>query len=200
MKKFELKETRIPNLFYTEMLQKSSMDIPENVVDQCYDSLFMTMAQYCDLRKSKEEKIALIIRDLKNNFKIAFVVEYVPGDNEEVEDKGNWAITLTFDEEDVKDAKKFYSTDSAFTYLLSKVTRELHGFRFSQGEVVPRIIELLIELLIKWLDEEAKSDEEVVLELPGYFIAQASVDGDRIVKGITPGENLKNVVKNDNDL
>lgn len=197
MKKFELAETRIPNLFYTEMLQKSSIQIDESVVPDCYDSLFMAMAHYCDIRKSKEEKVALIIRDLKNNFKIALAVEYIPGENEETEDKGNWAITLTFDEKDVEDAKKFYSTDSAFVYLLSNTTKEMHGFRYAQGETVPVIIEVLIELLIKWLDEEAKVGEEVVLELPGYFIAQVEVDGDKKIKGITPGENIKNVVKED---
>ena len=200
MKKFELKETRIPGLFYEELLQKTSLEIPEANVPQCYAALFVAMAKYCDMKKTKENKIALIIRDLKNNFKIALVVEFMPGDNEEVEGKGNWAITLTFDEKDTDNAQKLFCTDSSFTYLLSQTTREMYGFRFAQGETVPKIIEMLAEFIIEWLDTEAKPGEDVELELPGYFIAQATVEGDNIVKGITPGENLKNIVKNDNAL
>lgn len=200
MKKFELKETRIPGLFSTEILQKTSLDIPEYEVEKCYNSLFMAMAHYCAMNKSKDTKIALIIRDLKNNFKMAFVVQFIPGDNEEVDNKGNWAITLSLDEKEVEDAKKYYTTDSGFVYLLSKTTRDMYGFRYAQGEVVPKIIELLIDFLLKWMDEEAKPGEDVEIDLPGFLIAQASVDGDKIIKGITPGENLKNAVKNDNAL
>lgn len=200
MKTFNLNETRIPNLFYTEMLQKSAVEIREDVVGKCYEGLFMTMARYCELRKTKEEKISLVVRDLKNNFKLALIVNYVPGENEETEDKGNWAIVLTFDELDIENTKKYYTTDSAFTYLLSSVTREMHGFKFADGKLVPTIIELLVELLIKWLDEEARPDEEVVLELPGYFIAQVVIEGDKIIKGITPGENIKNIAKGDSEL
>lgn len=200
MKKFELKETRIPNLFYTEVVNQTNQEIPEHVVEWCYDSLFMTMAHYCEIRKSKEEKVALVIRDLKDNFKIGFIVEYIPGENEETDDKGNWAVTLTFDEEDTKDAKKYYGTDQTFTYLLSATVREMHGFKYTQGDTVPKLIEIMADLLINWLDEQARPGEEVVIEIPGYFMASVITEGDKKIKGIVPGENLKNVIKNDSVL
>ena len=202
MKKFELNETRIPNLFYTEMYQKSSIDIPEALVPKCYDSLFMAMARFCEMKKRKEDKkIAFIVRDLKDNFKLGMVVEYHEGTDEETDEKGNWSVVLTFDPEDVKGSTlQIYSTDSQFIGFLSNVTREMHGFQYSLATSVPAIIELLIELVIQWLNEEAKAGEEVVLELPGYFVAQVVVDGDKKVLGITPGENIKNVVKGDLSL
>jgi len=201
MKKFELMETRIPNLFFTEMYQKASQEIPESVVPKCYDSFFTAMARYCEMHKSKEDKTALIIRDLKNNFKMAMIVSYHDGKNDETDDKGNWSVVLTFDEADIADAtKKVFSTDAGFLYNLSSVTREMHGFKYALGETVPKIIELLVDLLIQWLNEEAKVGEEVVLELPGYFIAQVEVDGDKKILGITPGENLKNIIKGDTEL
>lgn len=202
MKKFELNETRIPNLFYTEMYQKSSIDIPENLVPKCYDSLFMAMARFCEMKRRKEDKrVAFIVRDLKNNFKMAMITEYHESTDEETDDKGNWSVVLTFDPEDLKDVSlQIYSTDNQFIGLLSNVTREMHGFQYSMATSVPSIIELLIELIIQWLNEEAKAGEEVVLELPGYFIAQVVVEGDKKILGITPGENIKNVVKGDLDL
>lgn len=200
MKTFNLSETRIPNLFYTEMYQKASQEIPENVVPQCYDSFFMSMANFCAMRKNKDKKIALIVRDLKNNFKMAMVVAFEEGKEEDTDNKGNWNVVITLDEKDVEDAEKYYTTDSQFSYTLATTTRDMHGFRYSQGEMVPKIIELIVELLLQWLEEEAKSGEEVVLELPGYFNAKVVVEGDKKIKGITPGENIKNVVKGDSEL
>lgn len=200
MKTFNLEETRIPNLFYTEMYQKENQEIGEHMVPKCYDSLFMAMARFLAFKKTKDNKVAIIVRDLKNNFKMAMVIEYHKGENEETQDKGNWSIILTFDPADVESATKYYTTDSDFNYMLATVTREMHGFKYSQGQTVPKIVELLVELLINWLNEEARPGEEVVLELPGYFVAQVEVDGDKKILGITPGENIKNVVKGDMEL
>ena len=57
-----------------------------------------------------------------------------------------------------------------------------------------------VNVLVQWLDTNAKEDETVELVHPGVFTAVVAVENGTKVMSIVPGEIIKQMIKSDNIL
>ena len=175
-------------------------DRPERIVKAFFAS---TAAYLSKVKQSKEdEATALILSDLTGIFKFAAIVEFHNGDG----DADNWSFTMTFNEDDLKDIEKkkvlkkhLYSTEM-FKSVFDKVAYDIAAIEFQHESYMFDACQLVIDTLIQILDREAKVGETVDVEMPGYFIASVSVEGDEKIFGIVPDGHMKEIIKDDTAL
>ncbi len=184
---------------FSQDIKNLGADLDPQYAHFPFDSLFMAVSDFLGLVKSKDVKTALVVSDLKGNFKFGAIVAYHANENEEI--PGNWSFEFTLNEEDVpKDAKVYSHIDTQFLRVLATTAKDLHSFRFTSAELVPEIMVLTIDTLKSWLDLNATDGEEKVIEMPGFFTASVAIENGEKIFSITPDGNLKRLVKGDSDL
>ena len=189
-------ETSIPANYVVDIRNKARMDIMPEHVHQIYEVMFGTFSTFLANVKSKEQKVALVLEDLKGNFKFAGVVSYHENENKDM--PGNWTYELTFDEEDIKGIPSIFKTlETKFEVITADVAHRLHKMKFSSPTYVHDIFIGCIDTLMKYLDENAAEAETKEVDLPGYFLASVTVTDGKKEFSIVPGDAMKRLIKDD---
>lgn len=195
-----LKDTQIPEEMKIMHATRSEFDwVPENTT-LLYDIVFTSIAAYLRImRKENKEPIALSILTYKGEFLMGAITRYAENDGTEGM-QGGWELDLTFNEDDLSDAKIVYvSTEAIFHRTLSEVARKSNSF-FYNDMYMEDCIKWCIQLLINALDANAKPGERVTIEIPDVFTAAVEVKDDKKIMSITAAQLLRQVIKDDKTL
>lgn len=189
-------ESSIPANYSVDVLNNNRMDIPANDVENLYRILFGSFAEFLAGTKQKGSSTAIVLEDLKGNFKLGGIVRYHENENPDM--PGNWSYENTFKEEDIKDVDVVHKTlDQSFEVVVARVAHRLCNIMFSNPSYVYDVLLNCATTLIKYLDENAKEGEVVEVELPGYFVASVAVSDGKKEMSIVPGDAMKREVKED---
>lgn len=178
-------------------------DRPERITK----AFFAASAAYLSKVKisKSDEAVALVLTDISGNFKFASIVEYHEN-TDNPDEPGNWSYTTTFDpntldniEKNRKLKKLLYSSD-AFKAVFDKVAYDLAAVQFQHQSYMYDACILVIDTLLQILDREAKENEVIDIELPGYFLASVSVEDGEKIFAITPDGHMKQIIKDDTAL
>ena len=178
-------------------------DRPERLVK----TFFAAVSSYLSKRKvtKADEAVALVIQDTSGIFKFAAIVEYIPN-LENPDEPGNWAYTMTFYEEDLKDlearksVKKLLAGDEAFKSIMHKAGYDVGGINFKKDVFMYDACILVTDTILQILDREAIDGQVVDIEMPGYFKASVEVENGEKVFSIVPDGHMKALIKSDIDL
>ena len=178
-------------------------DRPERITK----GFFASSAAYLSkVKVSKvDEAVALVLTDIAGNFKFAGIVEYHEN-KENPDEPGNWSYVMTFDEKTLdnleknKTVKKLLYSADAFKAIFDKVAYDVAGIQFQHQTYMFDACLLVVDTLLQVLDREAKEDEVVDIELPGYFTASVSVEDGEKIFAITPDGHMKQIIKDDTAL
>jgi len=199
----KLESSGVPEM-YKIALRSISLNWDEPDTINMYDILFTSFSQFLGDAKSKEHKTAVVLEDLKGNFKIAGIVEYHPAEEDAKEaneaGKGNWSLVFTFDEADTKDCKIFKTNDNYVQRFIADRAYEEHAYIFDGGYMYMQ--DTLIQaadVLKLWLDKNANTEDNV-LEIGNLVTANISIEGDKKYYGIVASETLKQYIKDDASL
>lgn len=200
MKTMKFNETSIPTSYSVDSEAKLNLMIAETHVENMYKCVFTAIAKFLSVNKhvADDAKIAIEVRDTKNNFKAAAIVQHTDG-GDESEDSGNFNFVFTFNEEDVADvdaANKFSIFDPAFVTLMGQIALTEFKFSFVNPNFINGAVNLVFDNLIKFLDMNT-GDEGIEVELDGYFVAVGEMEDGIKVFGIVPGEHIKTIIKDD---
>lgn len=194
---FKLQETSIPvNL--AQVIKTLGWGLEPTEIGFIYDTTVMAISDFLSQSKSKENKTALAIKDMKGNLVVAGIVTYHKNENEEM--PGNWSYEFTFNEEDLKGCNVKLSTDPHFQRVFAKTLNRLFGVEFNDILAMQPCVEEGINVLKQWLDVNAKENEEVSVEQPGYFVASVSIENGEKVFAIVPDGAMKRLIKDDSAL
>jgi len=180
-------ESTIP-MIYAQKMGEADLDWDANWTRKIYEVVVTGISDFLALAKSKNNKVAVAVRDLKGNFLMGAIVEYHSNENEDM--PGNWSYEFSFDEKDLEGATVYLTTDTQFQKQLSATAykMEIH---------IETIIELCVSILKQWLDMNAKEAEEVNIELIGYFVASVAIENGEKVIAIIPDGAMKRLIKDD---
>lgn len=178
-------------------------DRPQRIVK----AFFASTAYYLSKAKvpNEDEAVALVLTDISGNFKFAGIVKYNLN-KEKPDEPGNWDYVLTFKEEDLTEVeskrkvKKLLYGDQAFHSIFDKVAYDIASIQFEQERYMYDACLLTIDTLIQVLDNEAVANEQVDIEMPGYFVATVSVEDGIKQFAITPDGHMKAIIKDDSQL
>lgn len=196
--KFE--ESTIPVMFQTELAKCDLLWSAENT-KKIIDTVFLATGSFLSLVKSKDYDVALRFDDVKGNLLLAAIIGYEPSENES--DPGNVFMEFTFDEQDItptedRKIRVYNSNDTEFSNQVSSTAYREHSMIFNNADYTSLLTRIGIEVLIKWLDENTKENEEVKLECAPLFEAKTSLDEAGVkVFAILPAGELKRKAKGD---
>lgn len=190
----KLMESSLPNN-YVQGLRTIGLDFDPKLTYMMYEVTMYAIADFLRYKKSKENKSAVVFKDMKGNVILTGIVEYHANENEDM--PGNWSFEISFNEEDIKDAVVYLATDNEFQRVLTYAAGNLHGFRFKDPTTIAGIAEKVITTLTNWLDVNAKNGEVVEIAQEGYFVASVSIEDGVKVFSIDPDGALKVLVKDD---
>ena len=202
MKTFEFENTSIPSQFTINLHDDHNFGWIESRTAEFYRVLFSTVADILSITKNKNNKKSVFkFKDTKGNFVFGGILNYEEPEEGSDEDSGNYFLEFTFDEKDCEDAD--YETDNHSDVFITCADHEseaiLYG-RFNSTEAMYMMFECAINTLKHFLDVNATPDEELQVVLKSIFTASVTVENDEKVMTITPGEYVKQIVKNDKSL
>lgn len=195
-----LKDTQIPEEMKIMHTTRSEFDwVPENTT-LLYDIVFTSIAAFLRVvRSENKEPIALSVLTYKGEFLMGAISRYSENDGTEGM-QGGWELDLTFNEDDLSDAKIVYtSTEVTFHRTVAEVARKSNSFFYSDM-YMEDCIKWCVQLLINALDANAKPGEKVTIEIPDVFTAAVEVNNDQKIMSINAAQLLRQVIKDDKTL
>jgi hypothetical protein len=191
----QFEETSITRNFSLNTADKSVgvVTIPEEYVLPVIKTSLLAISDYARVVKSKEKPIAVVIDDLKGNLMLAAIVTYHEGEGDM---PGNWSYEWTFDAEDIKDCTRYSVSESKCHEFFIKRGKSCRMVYTSPSYIYMGCQEFAGSL-IDWLDENAKEDEEVEVELDGFFKASVVIDGGKKIMSFVPDGAIKRLIKDD---
>lgn len=168
------------------------------------EMVFLGISKFLRSVKSSTDSnaAALVVRDNNNNFVFAAVIRYK--DNTEAENMpGNWNLSYTMNEEDIKDVSVIHlHTNYSLSTFVDEISRKKHNMGLINREFAPDMIQFLIRAVVNVLDKNAlpEGQGQFSINLEDIFIATVEViDGNKEF-AFTPGAVSKQYIKADVEI
>lgn len=191
-----LMESTLPDNYSKALFEERNYDLAPEHTNKFAYVLFVGAANLLNLAKSKERPTSLEFVNIDDTLAGAAIVQFFP--NEDPSKPGNWSLVWTFDFADIpENAKRISIKDPDTHSYFRSIAGDKFGFRFRDtGAIVITLTDLLVHIR-KWLDENAKDGDEVVLEDEGVFQARVAVEGGQKVFALEPAGEIKMLIKDD---
>ena len=192
----KLFDTNLPSMYSKGLYEEKCSDLAPEHTDKIFDVIFTGTANLLNQAKSQSKPTAFTFRKVDSSLIAAAIVQFFPNDDKE--NPGNWNLVWTFDEKNIPEGSLIIDLSDTQTHSYFRaVAGEKYGMRFKGvSELVDCLIYALTTLK-KWLDENAKENVEVSVELDGFFQARVAVENGEKVFAIEPDGEIKNLIKDD---
>lgn len=193
-----LQNTTIPNSFSPEVKNYGIQWNPA-LTTMFYEMMFSGIGHFLQMKRNSEtkQKVALQVDDMKGNFIMGAIVEYIPNEEGDMYDEGNWSLSMSFDPESINDAQVYHTSDIEYQRVLAERGNYLHNVQMTNNNFINPLVVIGATLLKNWLDLAAKEGEEVEIELPKYFTAKVIVENGEKIETIEPSGEMSQLIKND---
>lgn len=196
----KLMETQLPAMYSKTLFEDFSLDLAPEHMDKMLNIVFTGTADVLKYARSKDKPTVFKFDLLNNELAAAAILQYFEGENSET-DPGNWSLSWTFNKEDIPEGALEISINDLQThsYFVS-CAGSLYGMQFnSDANLVDCLVQSLVQLK-KWLDENAKEDKEVEIEMDGVFKARVGVEAGEKVFALEADGEIKNLIKADDAI
>lgn len=193
-----LMNTSIPSLLSKGLYDDKGYDIGDNVTDRLAKTYFRGVSFALKEMKSKDYPIAYVFEELNGDMHAAAIIRYFPSEDPSM--PGHWNYSWTFNKEDIpKDAKIVTSSDiEPHQKIRNEASNYLFGFK--NETAIGEIGNYFFKVLSQWLQDNAKPDEEVGVQLEGVFIARCDIEDNEVAKGLELIGETKQIIKDDQDI
>jgi hypothetical protein len=194
-KKF--KETNILE-DYSKILAKNCITLGPSITPMVATTLFDGVSRCLGAIKSETTPKAVIFRSMDHSFIAGAKVTYIAGDDPT---SSRWDYVWTFYEKDLEGADIIDASSNSMilTYFESSGIN-LYKMKFAGADTCATMMALLVEMIKKWLTENAVEGETTSLELEGAFKAIVTKKGDEVEYGLIPDGEMKRLIKDDTAL
>lgn len=197
----DFEETSIPNHFCATIKERWGMDFFYKRAPEFYRVLFDSIAVMLKANRNKSKpRIGFKLLNDAGEFRLGAILDYEVNEENE-DDTGNWILSFTFNEEDMKDLNdcKDNMTDTFATIADHELYSTMYG-HFVEESAITNMFSAAIESLKSQLSSMADSGEEYKIVLPGVFEASVGFEDGQKVFAIVPGHNVKQIIKDDKGL
>ena len=197
MTTYNIYDTSLPASWSEEMAYRYSWDLRPEFVPKLIECIFIASAEVLGSAKLIDKPVALVYREANKQFVAASVVQFFPN-NDDPTKPGNWSLVWTFDENDLTaDTQVIESTDPNVYVYFRAVAGSKFNMEYDATDVINTLNIATLLQIKKWLDENAKDNDEVVLSLDGVFQARVAVEGGVKVFALEPAGEVKMLIKDD---
>ena len=202
--KIDFNDSNISSEFRYNLMDHYAYKWNASITADWYRVVFFTIADVLKYKRVKSApKTGFILKDDKGEFVFGAIMIYHSPDDEDSsdDDKGNYTLEFTFDQNDMKDMDAIEDNHSdIFVTCLQKSLDSIIRARLLQSDFGNNIFMESIRTLKNYLDANAPETGEFSVELRGVFTGTVSVEGDKKLISIEPGEMVKQSIKSDSSL
>lgn len=193
----KLFETSLPQMYSKALFEEKCFDLAQEHTDKIFDTIFTGSAELLGSVKSLERPTVFELREINGKLIAASVLRYFKNETDESK-PGNFSLVWTFNEEDIPENALKISLDNAqaHPYFIA-VSGKKYGMKFKDVSCLVNTLTYAMVQLKKWLDENAKENKVVSVELDGVFQARVEVQDGVKVFAIEPDGEIKNIIKDD---
>lgn len=192
----KINETSMPQNFSKYLFENLNYDLAPEHTDKMLDIIFTATAEFLNSVKRKECPAAFKFEKIDGSIAAAAIIQYFP--NEDESKPGNWSLVWTFDEIDIPEGAFVSSIKDPQTHSYFRaIAGEKWSIKFKDPASIITLMICPLEQVKKWLDENAKEDEEVSIEQDAVFQARVAVEGGVKVFAIEPAGEIKVLIKDD---
>ena len=189
-------DTSLPENWSKQLYEEYVYDIAAKHIDKIVTVLFVATAEILNNAKSKDRPVAMVYEKLNKELAAAAFVQYF--ENEDPSQPGNYTLVWTFDAADIPEDAVRLTLDNINTHsYFDGVALSKFNFRYDSSNAITALNITTLAEIKKWLDENAKEDEEVTIEVPGVMEATVAVEGGVKVFAIGAAGEIKMLIKDD---
>jgi hypothetical protein len=190
-----LKDTKIPNIYQTGLYNEKQMNVSWEHTDKVLTALVLGTTECLSQVKSKEFPVAFEFKESNDEFVCAAVVQFFDGKKGAI---GNWNYTWTFNEDDIPDkARKISVYDSQYISFFRTAAFNKYGMIFDQPDYASIMFSYLLNVIKRFLDENANENEEWGVKLDGVIQFRVAVENGKKVFGVEVDPEVKQLIKDD---
>jgi hypothetical protein len=183
---------------YSKVLAKNCITLGPSITPYIATVLFDGVSRCLGAIKNQNKPKAIIFRSMDHSFLAGAKVEYIAGDDPT---SSRWDYVWTFYEKDLEGADIIDASSNSMilTYFESSGIN-LYKMKFAGADTCATMMALLVEMIKKWLTENAVEGETTGLELEGAFRAIVTKKGEELEYGLIPDGEMKRLIKDDTAL
>ena len=193
-------DTSFPSNWSEKMAYQYNWDLRPEFVTKILECIFVATSEILSSAKLAEKPVALTYREANKQLTAAAIVQFFPN-NDDPTKPGNWSLVWTFDENDIPaDAQVIEGTDPNVYVYYKAVGGAKFNLEYDSSDVINTLNVGTLSEIKKWLDENAKENDEVGISLDGVFQARVAVEGGIKVFAIEPAGEIKMLIKDDSAI
>lgn len=199
MKTVEMKDTQMYSNMQTEAAS-IGWDLTLSECELVTKTMFNGITDYLNIAKNKSTPVAVMVQDVKGE-KIAFgCVKYDKSEDNESSD-GSWEYFWSFDPKDIPENATVYIIDQEpVQRVIAKRGHNMCQMVVGVLNYISVLCCVTFSIVHDTLDQQDVAEgDEYTIELPGFFEASVSVENGEKVFSITPKEEMKVLIKADED-
>ena len=192
----KLMETTLPHNYSKGLFEEKYFDLAPEHTDKIFTVLFTATSNILKHAKKKEKPVSFEFNTIEGHVLAAAIVRFF--ENEDPSKPGNWNLVWTFDEKDIpEDCQRISIKEPETHQYFRGIAGEKFGITFRTPESLIVLMTYLLEQLRKWLDENAKENEVVMIEQDAIFQARVAVEDGVKVFALEPAGEIKMLIKDD---
>ena len=197
MTTYNIYDTSMPSALNEICLYEYSWDIRPEFAPKMLECIFITTSEILSSAKLMDKPVALVYRKPNKEMVAAAIVQFFPN-NDDPSKPGNWSLVWTFNESDIpENANIMEGTDNNVYVYYRAVAGSKFNFEYDGTDVINLLNVLCLGEVKKWLDENAKENDIVCMNLDNVFQARVSVENGIKVFAIEPAGEIKMLIKDD---
>jgi hypothetical protein len=171
----ELMKTSLPEMYTKGLYDEFNTMLSNNHVPYLVDIFFNGITTVLGYAKKKDKPVSYLMERIDGTFILGACIQFV--ESKDKKTPGSWNIFWTFDLNDIpEDAIKFKITDSQTHTYFRSYAIDKYGIKMGTDDNFITIMRYLSICIRKWLDENAKEDNEVSVEMDGVFKARVAIE------------------------
>lgn len=189
-------DTKIPSMVTTGLYSEKAFDVSADMAEKLLDVMVYAVTDALNDIKSLETPVAFRFAKQNGDFIGAAVVQFFP--NEDKTKPGNWNYSWTFTEVDVPtnaQIKTLYDSDLISYFRGASISK--YGFDVHKSEYFGDTMCYLLQMIKKWLDDNASEAEEQGVALDGVIQFRVAVENGEKVFSAEPDGEIKQLIKDD---
>lgn len=190
-------DTSLPANWSEKMAYQYNWDLRPEFVTKLLECIFVASAEVLSSAKLVDKPVALTYRETNKQLVAASIIQFFPNTDDPTK-PGNWSLVWTFDEKDIPaDASIVEGTDPNVYVYFRAVAGSKFNIEYDNSDVINTLNFATLAEIKKWLDENAKDNDEVGLYLDGVFQARVAVENGIKVFALEPAGEIKMLIKDD---
>ena len=191
-----LKDTKITQMVSTGLYTEKGFDVPADFVDKLLDVLVTGTTEALSSVKSTANPVAMKYTKHNGDFICAAVIQFF--ENEDESKPGNWNYSWTFNEEDIP-ANAVVKTpyDNELIAFFRGTSISKFSFNAKESVYYGDTMTYILQMIKKWLDDNAMEEEENGVILDGIIQFRVVVEKGEKLYAAEPCSEIKLLIKDD---